>query len=244
MKKCIILLATLSVCVTGCRFVKVDTRLLEDRLVARGGHDIENDNKNENMSMFGNKETETKVIEGCDFKGILAEGAYDIDYWAKEPMVTVSAPAKVMEHLDVHTEGDILVIRTDGTRINWRGVKVVACSPELKSLDVRGAVDFSSRGEISTDAFSLVVNGAGDVEIRGLKSAAVSLVVNGAGDIEVDGLESDCLDVVINGAGDIKVAGSSNSAAVSLHGAGDIDLRHLVCSDVRTDKSGIGSIRR
>ena len=61
-------------------------------------------------------------------------------------------------------------------------------------------MDFDAPEGISAEDFSLDINGAGDVEIDGLKASGARITINGAGDCDIENLDCKTLKVGINGA--------------------------------------------
>ena len=72
----------------------------------------------------------------------------------------------------------------------------------------------------------------------------LTVLVYGAGDIDVNGLTAKTVRVDVNGAGDVVLSGACGSADLSIKGAGDIDARRLDCPSITSNVSGMGSIKR
>jgi DUF4097 and DUF4098 domain-containing protein YvlB len=87
---------------------------------------------------------------------------------------------------------------------------------------------------------AVVIEGSGDVEVKGLNGENFSASIDGSGDLRVIG-HTKKLEANIEGSGDMDLSGlESEEAKVSIDGSGDIRVR---CSAVLTATvSGSGDI--
>lgn len=214
--------ATIAVAVlaSGCKFVSVSPKL---------SGDLEDNVKTLIANSRGDKATEDCVTNdypvGDSISKIIIDGASDMDFSIGAPSLTISAPARIANHLKITEEGNTLTIGTDGTRIsNWENVEMTMSLPTLQRIECNGAIDFE----------------AGDLDCGG----DLSIELNGAGDINIDNLTVGNLELVINGAGDIELDGTAASAYIEVNGAGDVDITGLSCDNIKTEKNGIGRIRK
>ena len=169
----------------------------------------------------------------------------DMTYLPGDCKVTINGPDNVLEHIELANDGGTLTIKSDGT--NFRKLKdldIILSAPVLKDLTVNGAMDFSAPKGISSTDFSVTVNGAGDIDIQGLKARLASVSINGAGDLTINGIDTEELSVEINGAGDATLSGSTGKATLNISGAGDIDAAGLKADVLDTKSHGIGRIKR
>lgn len=188
-----------------------------------------------------------KEIEGLtDFNVISVNGSADLFYTQADTYsVKVEANEEVFDHIDYKVEQGVLQLSAKNNE-NIRAEKydIYVCAPDLTGITVNGASDVIQRGEYQSDKeFSVVVNGAGDLDFKDFKVPAFSISVNGAGDIKVARMDVEKLTISVNGAGDAVVSGKAASAHFSVNGAGDIDAHELECNDITTHKGGIASIR-
>ena len=188
----------------------------------------------------------TKELDLSGFDAITVNGSSDMeliqgDYFK----VLVKANEEVFDYIDYKVEDGVLVLETkDHVNIRAEEYEITITLPLLKELIVNGAADTDIKaGYVSSENLKVVVNGAGDFDLSGIKVPSLSFNLNGAGDIEADGLDVDELSVVVNGAGDIDLSGKAGKASFSVSGAGDIDATGLECGSFTTHKSGMASIR-
>ena len=169
----------------------------------------------------------------------------DVIYTPGDCTISLEGPDNVLQHIKVNNENGTLVVKTDGVTIRKLKKFIVRISsPVLEDLDFNGAVDFKAPQGITALDFSLTINGAGDVDINGLKADKASLTVNGAGDVDAAGLDCERITVAVNGAGDANVAGRAASANLSISGAGDIDASRLECPEIQSKVHGLDRIKR
>ena len=168
----------------------------------------------------------------------------DIVYTPGDCGITLHGPDNVLDKITVINENGTLSIRLDARVQNLKNLQVELQSPVLERLTCNGAVNFKAPEGITALDFTTTVNGAGDIDIRGLKAASATITVNGAGDADIAGIDCEKLSVSINGAGDATLAGRTDLADLTISGAGDIDARQLACGHLNSKVRGVGSIRK
>lgn len=158
----------------------------------------------------GNRQKEKRTVAA--FTSIATEGAYEIEFVAQAPL-----------NLEIEGDDNILpLITTDVTN----GV-----------LHIKSKESFSTRKPISLKISApnlegLSAQGAGSVEITGLKNEKFGLDVDGAPSVRVSG-ETKLLELKTNGAGKIDthklradraVVESNGVAKVDVYAATDLDV--------------------
>ena len=89
---------------------------------------------------------------------------------------------------------------------------------------------------------TIVLAGAGNVEVESVRAGQFSVELSGAGDIAMAGLNADSLDVEISGAGSLEIeAGWVNEQTVVLSGAGDYMAEGMQCGTASIEITGAGS---
>lgn len=79
--------------------------------------------------------------------------------------------------------------------------------------------------------------------VRIAMPALVGITVNGAADIDVRGLAGEAFEYELRGAADLQIQGAVGRLNIHLLGAGNIDARDLIAQDVDVQLSGTGSVR-
>lgn len=188
-----------------------------------------------------------KDLELKDFTSIVVNGSSDINLTQSDTYsVVVTANEEVFDHIDYRVEEGVLVIGTK-KNITLRAEKyeIAIALPQLESFIVNGAADLNQLSTYSSDKdLTMQVNGAGDLNIIGIKVPALTFTANGACDIKASGLDVQNLVVNVNGAGDAVLSGKAVTAHFSVNGAGDIDARNLECESYTTHRAGVASIRK
>ena len=232
MKKILIALAALAA-FTSCNFVKVNGNSLSSIIGKVNIYDASDNYV-------------TKSYEVADFEGINCSIPCELIYTAGDTRVTVDGPDNVLDSLEISTEDGILNIKQG--KSHFRKVKhidVYVSSNVLRSLDVRGAVDFKAlNGIAGVGAFSIGITGASDLEIRGIAADNINVRATGAADAVISGIDCKQICVVINGAGDCTLSGKAEVANLTVNGAGDLDIRGLVATEVRSQIYGTGNIAK
>ena len=189
---------------------------------------------------------EVRDLELADFTSITVNGKADLDFvQAESARVTVKANQEVFDYLDFHVEGSTLVLDTrDHVNIVSEAFDIQVAAPMMERLVVNGAVDLDVDGGYrSGEDLTLVVNGAGDLSLRGIAVPSLKTEVNGAADISLSSIDVEELSISINGAGDVDVSGKAGKALFSIAGAGAVDARNLDAGEVKQSKSGLARIR-
>ena len=225
----------------SCRFVHVSDELNEKAI--QQGFSWKGEASGERITASDNYITQYETTG--EFHAITCNLPGDVIYTPGECAVSINAPDNVLELVTVRNENGTLQIKANAGRIrNLKKITINVSSPVLEELNFNGAVDFNAPEGITALDFNAVVNGAGDIDIKGLKADNASLIVNGAGDATIKDLDCESISVAINGAGDAVLSGRAGRAGLSIAGAGDIDARELNCSDIDTKVRGVGSIRK
>ena len=225
----------------SCRFVHVSDELNEK--ATQQGFSWKGEASGERITASDNYITQYETTG--EFHAITCNLPGDVIYTPGECAVSINAPDNVLELVTVRNENGTLQIKSNAGRIrNLKKITINVSSPVLEELNFNGAVDFNAPEGITALDFNAVVNGAGDIDIKGLKADNASLIVNGAGDATIKDLDCESISVAINGAGDAVLSGRAGRAGLSIAGAGDIDARELNCSDIDTKVRGVGSIRK
>lgn len=184
--------------------------------------------------------TQQRDVTG--FTDIQVKGAIDLELTAgRDFSVTVRTRGNRIDDVTTEVRGKTLIIdMEDGRRNFWNNssVEVTITMPELAELEVLGAVD-GELHDIKSDALTIDVRGAADVEIRGT-CGTLTLDVKGAGDIDAEDLKCSNVDVDVRGAGSASVY-ASESIDANVSGVASISV-YGDPKDVRKQSGGLSSI--
>jgi len=185
-----------------------------------------------------------------DFDTITCCIAANIEYVAgDESSVYVKSNKEIADKLQMSVEaGNLLISRSAEDEDNHYNDKndkchLVITSPSLKCLRIEGPCNFTNEKKIVGDTLNVIVDGVANANIRGLEVKNVGLVVNGAANMYINEIVVDNLDLEINGAGNVTVSGEADNTAVSVQGAGRVDLRKLKSEKLRKQIGANGSLK-
>jgi len=206
----------------------------------------------------GKIESEKRVLEG--FTEINLAGNYEVGlkHGAQEQVVIVT-DENLLPYIESSVENGVLIIE-DSERIKSAdGIKIFITYDQISKIKSAGASVVKSEDVISSDVFSLMVPGAGlidlklDVEDLEVELAGAGLVklsgradsqhvtLKGVGSLEAFDLESNTCDVSVSGVGGAEVNVKENLTAV-VRGIGGIKYKGDPKS-VQDEVSGIGTIK-
>ena len=234
MKKIQLILAAVALLsLPSCRFIKVNSALL--------------DGTSEGKKVIVASDTmATKDTTVGEFNSIGSYIACNVVYTTGESSVSLSGPDNVLKYIVIENKDGKLSVSKD-SKISFNKLQKVTLKvscPELKEVNFNGAVEFSAPTGISAPDFKVEVNGAADIDIDGLKTGSATIYTNGSADIDIDGLDCSELSMEVNGAGDIVITGRAGKAKAEINGAGDIDASGLDCKDFSAQTHGLGKIKR
>jgi len=216
-------------------------------------------------SAFAEKTYVTKTVSVVDFTSVDCSLPCEIEYVSGEPSFKITATQDVLDHLVAAVSENTLKICLDKTKIfNMGNIKVWISSPKLKEITINGSIDFKALNGIVTDTFDATLNGASELNIKGLSAndAVVSangaasmeidsasckhleVSLNGAGDCDLKNVDCGTLDLTVNGAGGCDVDGHVKQANLTVNGVGGIDARKLNADAMNSAVNGIGKISR
>jgi len=142
---------------------------------------------------------------------------------AEPAQVKLAGPPALLADTIAAVEGDTLVIRfREGATWSWNpgsGVNVFVSAPNLTAVRLEGAGDIEVGG-IRGDMFSAATEGSGSILVRQLDVRHVELATSGAGGITIEGRARDGT-YVVGGPGSIDAKRLRvESASIAIGGAG------------------------
>ena len=165
----------------------------------------------------------TRTFQVDAFEAIDLKGAERLVVHTGKPAAVMAAgPQGAVDRLEISTQsGRLLISRKKGVDVSGKGTTITVNMPKLTAMTVEGA------GDISVDRV------AGD---------NFSLVLAGAGTVDLGSAELKSIDMSLRGAGDIKASGRADRAVVETRGVGSFDLDKLVTRDLKVSVKGTGSV--
>jgi len=179
-----------------------------------------------------------------NFSSIRVLGSPDVEYrQSSDSKTTVSiyGSDNLVDLLEVSTVNGVLQVNIKkGVKIlsGERRLKVIASSPSLDDVDIKGSADVYLAENLQYTNLSAFVKGSGDINVKNVKATTVKTIVSGSGDVEMKGSTQMAM-LTVNGSGDIsadKLTATNVVATVS--GSGDISCYASKQLDAKANGSG------
>lgn len=166
--------------------------------------------------------TETRTVNKS-FNGVKTAGSFDliINDGPQDGKIQLNGESNIIENMDVSIQDGILVLmykRNLSLSIN-KSVKVTLNAQNLKSIELIGSGDVTTKGTQKSDDLQISVKGSGDVIAK---------------------VDTKKLSTSISGSGDITLSGKTNQLSATNKGSGDLKAYELVAGDVNLQKTGSG----
>lgn len=189
-----------------------------------------------------------EVKEVSYFSSINVLGCPDVEYTqstGSKTTVSIYGSDNLVELLEVSTVNGVLQVNMK-KGVNIQGgdfqLKVIASSPTLDQVEIKGSSDVSLKGTIKGGNMRLIITGSGDIDAENLQIENLLATVKGSGDISLKKLKATSVDIKVNGSGDVEVKGSTQKADLTVNGSGDISASSLIAANVIATVSGSGDI--
>jgi len=170
----------------------------------------------------GEEVTENRQVSGFDAIKVSIAGDVTIEQGEVES-VMITADKNIIGDIKTEVRGGTLYVETTpGLHLfNWPG-------PVQVTIQVK-------------DLRSLVFSGAGEIQVKDLKTTSLDLVVSGAGNVVLDNLAADQLKSTLSGAGNITANGKVADQEIQISGVGSYKGADLQSDNLTIRISGAGS---
>lgn len=159
--------------------------------------------------------------------------------------VSIYGSDNLVDLLEVSTVNGVLQVNIKkGVKIlsGERRLKVIASSPSLNQVNIKGSADVYLKGAIKGNDLNLNIAGSGDIEAENLQYTNIFALVKGSGDIDLKNVKATTVMSEVNGSGDINIKGSAQKATLTVNGSGDISAEKLAATNVVATVAGSGDI--
>ena len=145
-----------------------------------------------------------------------------------------------MGYVDIAIVEGVLIVkeRPAHVAVMMGKVTVIVHAPRIEAVTLNGSGNAELRGNFG-DALSLVVEGAGNVDVAG-EAATLQTTINGSGNIKAGDLQSENASVTINGSGRVELT-VTRSLHATITGTGAI-VYYGDPASVEKQVMGAGSI--
>ena len=181
-----------------------------------------------------------------NFSSIRVLGSPDVEYRqsnGSKTTVSIYGSDNLVDLLEVSTVNGVLQVNIKkGVKIlsGERRLKVIASSPSLNQVDIKGSADVYLKGTIKGNDLNLNITGSGDIEAENLQYTNIFALVKGSGDMK--NVKATTVLSEVNGSGDINMKGSAQKATLTVNGSGDISAEKLAATNVVATVAGSGDI--
>lgn len=152
--------------------------------------------------------SEDRTVGGFSAVNHAGEGSVHITVGAQAAL-RIEADENLLPHIVTQVQSGVLTIRTQSN------VDIVPSQTIEYYLTV-------------VDLDSLVLSGAGSIDVPALTVNQLSLSLSGVGDIECSGLVAVAVESVLSGVGDIRCEGQADTQTVTVTGVGSHDAPNLL----------------
>lgn len=201
------------------------------------------------QSVTPSKKYITKEIKDVsNFSSIAVLGSPDVEYRqssGSKTEVSIYGSDNLVDLLEVSTVNGVLKVNIkQGVKIlsGERRLKVIASSPALKQVDIKGSGDVYLKGSIRGTDLQLAIHGSGDIEAENLQYTSISGFVKGSGDMDLKKVKAKTVKAEVNGSGDIEMKGDAQQATYTVKGSGDISAEKMMVPNVVATVAGSGDI--
>lgn len=167
----------------------------------------------------GNGVVKTETRSVTTFSKIDAGGFFELSWQPGPPSVTVTTDENLLSHITTEVTGDQLKIGMDGPIMMSDGIKVMVTSPNLTTVELSGAVEFTAKALVGSKFF-LDTSGAAKVTLSG-KTARLLVNLTGASKLTADELQAEDVELSVTGAGKADVT-ATNTLKAAITGAGKV----------------------
>lgn len=183
-----------------------------------------------------------------NFSSIEVLGSPDVEYRqssGSQAKVSIYGSDNLVDLLDVSTVNGVLKVNIKkGVKIlsGERRLKVIASSPSLNQVEIKGSADVYLKGTLKGADLNLNITGSGDIEAENLQYTNLSSFVKGSGDIDLKNVKATTVRTIVSGSGDVDIKGSTQWATLTVNGSGDISAEKLTATEVVATVAGSGDI--
>lgn len=159
----------------------------------------------------------------------------------KSHAVEVKAQSNLMEHIKTEVTGNTLRIYNEGMIFNSSDIDIIVQVPSLTMLELKGAADVRTTGDIKGTDFKLQVLGASEIDIDELHVDNLDVKLSGASELHINRGVAGKAKYKVTGAGEIRAEGlETKEVAARVSGAGEMSL--FVTEKLDADITGAGEI--
>ncbi|MFA0960964.1 head GIN domain-containing protein [Roseivirga sp. BDSF3-8] len=179
------------------------------------------------VMLFSAKANAQRTPDIQAFKKLKVSGAYTLSLkQGNEYSLRMEGPDDKLDKVEISNQGNTLEIGTKrNTSERWTNfddVKIFITYRDLSEINISGACNITTDGQMKVDDLKLDISGAGELTID---------------------LKANSLDTDISGAASVELRGSVDTHDIELSGAGTYSAYELESKDVDVTSSGAGTVK-
>jgi len=197
-----------------------------------------NVNNDDTIHGSGKIVSQTRDVEECS--GLIIQNIGSVSLTQDNTQsIRIEADDNIIDEVITSKEnGKLLVGLKDGSYSNVT-LRAYVSLKTIESLAINGAGKITTQNSLNCDNLDLVINGAGDVTVKG-KGNYMYCFINGAGNVMAKDFSIQKCKAMVNGAGNITLTVTENLNA-TVNGAGNI-FYYGNPLNVTTSITGVGQI--
>ena len=174
-------------------------------------------------NVIGQGPIKEEVRSVAGFDAVKIEGPVDVTYTiSTTPSVRLLAQENILPLITVEVVAGQLVLATNRSFSTSAPIRALVSGPSPVAVRINGSGSFVGAG-LAGAALQLRIAGSGNIKASGSVDT-VNVVVAGAGDVDIVGIKAKSADIRIHGSGDVH-AYASQSARVEIAGSGDVRIK-------------------
>jgi len=184
----------------------------------------------------------TRQYDFTDFTAIEIGDAFELEVTAADTWsVAITAREGLFDRINVSQHGDTLKIDLENFLLNLdRSGTATITMPELRELDLSGAVEASASGFVSGQDLGVHLSGASRLDIDA-ETGKFDAELSGASQLN-GSLTATASDISLSGASEIKLEGSGGDIKINGSGASEAELADFPVDNADIDLSGASQV--
>lgn len=182
--------------------------------------------------------SDSRTLDG-DFNAILHQipGNVHITQGSTQSLV-IEGQANLLPHLNSSINNEVLLLTFSECIESGMIFEVYITVTDLQAISLSGLGDISFENEIVSSRLELVINGQGNMDLRGAADT-VDIVLAGQGSIKGFDLISDYCEILIAGLGDVEIT-ANEELFVIINGQGNVYYKGMPA--VVSEINGLGTV--
>lgn len=157
---------------------------------------------------------------------------------SSEYSVSVTASENLFQYMDIRKDGNTLIVAMK-PGISWNTGRPMAniTMPELRSINLSGAVKATTGNFNSTNPLRIGVSGASSLDVGSFTAGDTSVDVSGASRVSGE-LQAANTQFEVSGASTVELAGTSTRGTMNVSGGSRLRMSNFTVNEAAVEASG------